>query len=399
VGQEQIAAVLAGDHPATGEPVAGSRSRVTVAAFDLTFCAPKSVSLLQALGGPDIAEQVEAAHARAVSEALGYLESRASAVKRHVGDLRVPVETGGVAAAAFRHHTSRALDPHLHTHVVVANLGRSVDGVWSALDGRGFFAHRSAADALYHADLRSELTERLGVDWGELKRGRSDIAGIGDSARAAFSQRSAQIARYLQTNELAGPRAASMAAHFSRPAKDPTVSVGDLRQSWEERAVAVGLGPRRLASVLDRVPRRQMGGEELDLAGPIAGSGTELASSKRPVARRDLIRAYASSLRRGAPSASVESAADHVLEGFRPVKDRAAFLRSTELRGVAEDRFDPAQFAARDLGSELSVSRIRSARIEESRLDDLLARRQMGVVRGFDRDPGMERLGPGLEIG
>jgi conjugative relaxase-like TrwC/TraI family protein len=93
------------------------------------------------------------------------------------------VEVEAVPAAAFIHRLSRALDPHLHTHVVVANLGRDVEGTWSALDGRGVYAHASAIDALYHADLRFELTRRLGVAWNPPDRGRADIAGIAPEAR------------------------------------------------------------------------------------------------------------------------------------------------------------------------------------------------------------------------
>src|ERR1700722_19034986 len=148
------------------------------------------------------------------------------------------------------------LSPHLHTHVVMANLGHAADGSWSALDGRGVFAHAPAAAGLYYAQLRHELTARLGVAWGPLDRGRADVVGIGIEVRNAFSQRSAAIAGNLAARGREGPRAADIASHVTRPAKDTTLSADDLRPKWLERAAAVGLAPRRLDAALGRVPTR-----------------------------------------------------------------------------------------------------------------------------------------------
>jgi conjugative relaxase-like TrwC/TraI family protein len=158
-----LEAVLSGEDPATGQVLGTGRSQVRVAGFDMTFSAPKSVSLLHALGDPDVTDAVAAGHRSAVGAALSYVERHALAVRRSsLGAPRtIPTTVEGVAAAGFVHRMSRALDPHLHTHVVVANLGRGPEGRWSALDGRGVYAHASATDALYHCHLRHELTRRL----------------------------------------------------------------------------------------------------------------------------------------------------------------------------------------------------------------------------------------------
>jgi len=67
-----------------------------------------------------------------------------------------------LVAAAFRHRISRAQDPHLHTHVIVANLTRTEDGEWRALDGEAILkTYRLAAGYLYEAQLRHELTRLL----------------------------------------------------------------------------------------------------------------------------------------------------------------------------------------------------------------------------------------------
>lgn len=131
--------------------------------FDCTFNAPKSVTLLFALGSDEARRQVRAAHDAAVDAALTVLESEACRVRRGRGGTDVlPGE--GFVAGAFRHRTSRSGDPHVHTHVVVANLARSAaDGRWTALDGRQLYAWCRTAGFLYEAHLRAELTSRLGV--------------------------------------------------------------------------------------------------------------------------------------------------------------------------------------------------------------------------------------------
>jgi conjugative relaxase-like TrwC/TraI family protein len=129
VAPEALRRVLAGLDPRDGAPLRSSSSPARVAGFDLTFSAPKSVSLLFGLGGPELRSFVRKAHDLGVLEAVGYLERSAAAVRRGHGGAIVE-EASGLVAAAFRHRTSRAGDPQLHSHVLVANLGRGLDGRW-----------------------------------------------------------------------------------------------------------------------------------------------------------------------------------------------------------------------------------------------------------------------------
>src|SRR5215467_8416445 len=129
-----LLAVLAGYQPETRErlvapPTAGKR----MPGIDACFKAPKSVSLLWAfgdrieVGGRTLDRVVEAAHDEAVREAMGYLETEAAKGRRgHAGVEQV--ETRGFVAATFRQRTSRANDPHLHTHALIANMCHGVDG-------------------------------------------------------------------------------------------------------------------------------------------------------------------------------------------------------------------------------------------------------------------------------
>jgi conjugative relaxase-like TrwC/TraI family protein len=374
---DALGALLEGDHPVTFERLGRAHDRVTVAAFDLSFCAPKSVSLLHALSPPPVAGEVRAAHVGAVDAALLYVERQAVAVRRPVAGNLVPAAADAVATAGFVHRVSRALDPHLHSHVVMANLGRGPEGNFTALDGRGLYAHAPAAAALYHVQLRHELTTRLGVAWEPVRHGRADVAGIGPDARRAFSQRAAAIAEHLSARGLGGPRARALAAHATRPARDAQRSVDDLRASWEARAEAVGLGADDLGAVLDRVPRRAGPSPDPDLGDVVVA---ELSGRGPTTTRRDVVRAWCGALGQGAPATAVEDAADRMLESMPAT---VAHVDRLERRGVGERRH---------VVGGMQVSR------EPTELERLLAARGLEMARGPERG-GARGLGEDVGFG
>ena len=176
VDGKALRAVLEGRDPDTGVPLGRVRSD-HVPGFDLTFRAPKSVSVLFGLGGFEISAQVRGAHDAAVDAALGYLERSACWSRRGTDGVQ-QVSGAGFVGAAFRHRSSRAGDPHLHTHVLVANVTRGPDDRWATLDGRHLYLHAKTAGYLYEAHLRLELTHRLGVAWGPVVNGIADLEGI-----------------------------------------------------------------------------------------------------------------------------------------------------------------------------------------------------------------------------
>jgi conjugative relaxase-like TrwC/TraI family protein len=242
----------------------GKKVDVRVAAYDVTISAPKSVSTLMAVAPPEVAQKILAAHGRATTEAIGLLEQlSARAARGHHGDgQRAPrIDTDGFIGAAFDHTTSRANDPQLHTHVVIMNLVRGVDGRWSALDSRTLHRQATTASYLYQHLLRAELTNELGVVWTDVDRGVAEIAGVPAAVRREFSTRRAQIEAALdaEVGREVGPaggvrrRARTLAAKAAclatRPAKarpDPV----SLRVDWQQRATAKGFGPEQVAGLL-----------------------------------------------------------------------------------------------------------------------------------------------------
>jgi conjugative relaxase-like TrwC/TraI family protein len=298
-----------------GEPLRGSSSAVRNAGYDLTFSAPKSVSVLFGLGDLEVREAVRAAHDSAVSEALGYLEHTAAAVRRGHGGARVEPASGFVAAA-FRHRTSRAGDPQLHTHVLVANLGRGPDGRWSALDGRRLYAQARSASFIYQAVLRSELSRSLGVEWRPVRRGIADVADVPRSVLRAFSRRRAQIEAELEAHGTSSPQAAEAAALSTRGPKDRSATPESLRGEWLGRAEAFGFGREQLAAVTGRERARRPARVDQERLFNGLASPAGLTRSQSSFDRGDVIQALCERLPADArvTAAGMEAAADRFLE-------------------------------------------------------------------------------------
>src|SRR5437899_5554228 len=190
---DQLRALFDGRHPVTGDQlgkgyvVGGDRQQVR--GWDLTFSAPKSVSVLWAVGGGDVGMEVRDAHQAAVRSALTYLEEHAAFSRTGKAGIR-QVDTRGLVAAAFVHRTSRSGDPQLHTHVLVSGRVRCDDGIWRALDSRALHRQLKPAGMLYQAALRAELTRRLGVRWTEVDaHGQAELVGVPVELRELFSAR------------------------------------------------------------------------------------------------------------------------------------------------------------------------------------------------------------------
>jgi len=198
VGEGQLARLFdEGRHPVSGEPLGlvyrHDAKRTVVTGYALSFSPPKSVSLVGAFGGEEAAAEVRAGHVAAVRAALRFLEDHAAFSRKGRGG-PFQVDTDGFVVAWFNHRTSRAGDPQIHAHVLVANKVRCPDGRWRALDGRELFAFQKAAGMLYNATLRAELSRRLGVAWEPVDRnGQADIVGVPKALLDHFSKRRREV--------------------------------------------------------------------------------------------------------------------------------------------------------------------------------------------------------------
>jgi conjugative relaxase-like TrwC/TraI family protein len=267
VDDESFLAVMAGLDPRRPDRHLGRRyDDTSVRGFDVTCSAPKSVSVLWALGDDSAQREVLDAHDAAVTAVAGWIEAHAHTRFRIAGEVAV-VDAEGIVAAAFRQHTSRAGDPQLHSHLLIANRVRSPDGRWLALDARTVKLDQRTLSALYHAGLRAELTRRLGVRWEVPEHGIAEMVDIPATLRLEFSARSGEVQR--RVDEKLDRFADSMgreptvrerwqlereAVVDSRPAKPKDLDAGLLRHRWADQTVALGLAPAEVAkAVLNRV--------------------------------------------------------------------------------------------------------------------------------------------------
>src|ERR1700730_6677715 len=189
VTSEQFSWLIAGLDPRDPDVRLRSSDRdPKIAALDLTFSAPKSVSVLAAVGPDELTRELIVAHEQAIRAALSYLEDTAVQVRRgHDGEL---VQAGeGLIAAAYRHRMSRALDPQLHTHVVAANMTRGPDGRYTALHGTPLYKAANTAGYLYQAHLRAIPADRLALAWGEVYKGAAELREVPQEVLEEFSKR------------------------------------------------------------------------------------------------------------------------------------------------------------------------------------------------------------------
>jgi conjugative relaxase-like TrwC/TraI family protein len=299
---DQFRAVLEGRHPQNGRPMRSDRA--TILGYDLTFSAPKSASVLYALGGEEVARHVVAAHAEAIGGAVAYMESHAITATRRAGERRDVIPTTGVVAASFTHGVNRNLDPHLHSHIVTANLVHGADGRWSACDQRGILAHRDAASAVYDAHLRAGITARLGVGWTQAPLTRAEVSGISPFLLGEFSSRSADIRRHMAEVGAHSARGHHIAWAVTRPPKQADLDFGELSAHWQRRALAHGIEPAEISAARGhRVPEHPSF-DEHNFASTLS------VSPDGGARRRDVVAAFGAAARDGLPASTLETVSD-----------------------------------------------------------------------------------------
>lgn len=317
VTEGRIGWLLDGRDPGSGVLLRRPLASGAIAGFDLTFRAPKSVSILFGISEPAVSAVVRAAHEHAVGEALAYLDRTACRARRgHAGALQVTGD--GFVAAAFRHRSSRAGDPLLHTHVVIANGTRGPDGRWTALDGRPLYRHAKTAGYLYQAVLRAELTDRLGVLWSVVENGTADIKGVPRSVIAHLSRRRQEIVEYMRQRGEHSARAAQIATLQTRRRKYG-VPADRLREEWRARAAEHGLDARRVRRLLHLVRRRAPDPRHAaEVATGLLGANG-LTRDRSTFTRGDVLQALAEAARSGSSITALEARADVLLTSDRIV--------------------------------------------------------------------------------
>jgi Ti-type conjugative transfer relaxase TraA len=305
VTPEALRAILAGTAP--DGSMLGAANR-TVPGFDLTFSVPKSVSVLAALR-PELSEQIIDACEIAIARSIAWLEEDACFSRRGHNGVE-HVDGDGYVAAAFRHRTSRAGDPQLHWHVLVANTTRGPDGRWRTLDGTRVYPALRTAGFLFEAEMRHELTNRFGVRWRPARNGISEIDGAPAAVLRHFSKRRSQIEDRLAIKGYSSGRAAQVAALSTRDRKADPESDQTLRERWQREAESIGFDPATLDQLLGRPQRAFV----LDDAIPTALSPKGLTHKRSTFTRLDVLRDLAERAVDGATIDEVERVTSRLLD-------------------------------------------------------------------------------------
>lgn len=227
-----------------------------VAGFDLVFTPPKSVSIAWGLGDKQLRRGIESAHERAIQDVIRHLEQNVVMTRRGRNGVRQIETSSGVIGTKFRHWDSRAGDPNLHDHVVIANRVQGVDGQWSSIDGRMLYQYGVECSELYNARVQQYVTELTGLQFEARslngKQPVHEIVGIDDEMVRAFSSRRGEISAALEQvtaqfveehgyapNEKQLIQLAQQATLATRPAKDGVHSLEELHAEWVAQAHAL----------------------------------------------------------------------------------------------------------------------------------------------------------------
>jgi conjugative relaxase-like TrwC/TraI family protein len=315
--------------------------------WDLTFSAPKSVSILAEAGGD---RRLIEAHERAVRGALDVLEREAAMTRLHTregGDAVRHERTGNLLVATFLHETSRARDPQLHTHAIVANATQSADGKWRSLESRDMYRVMQLAGQIYQAELARECRqlgytiERAGGG------GQFELREVPGEIRALASKRTEQINEWLNARghdpKTAGREVVDRAVLATRATKED-LSAKELRAQWRAELLAAGFDAQAVARAARSVEAMPSSASAREA---VAAAIEQLTEREHVFTERELLRAaLVQGLDRGAALGEIEAEIAHLrqrgelqnreLDGLQAYTSRTAIRLEKEMLAGAD---------------------------------------------------------------
>ncbi|WP_164541052.1 MobF family relaxase [Streptomyces abyssomicinicus] len=334
-----------------------------VRGWDLVLDLPKSDSLLAGLMSEADEREYRALVHQAKTETLRALEGWIGyAVGSEDGE-PVRLATGGLLGWSVEHRSARPMgdgqpgDPHLHRHIVVANMGLCEDGKWRSIanSGKDLYRHASAADAFFKARVRTLTAERFGVRRTQAETTRAwEIDGIPEQLRDAFSRRSALVTE--QVGEDASLEDKQRLAAVTRRAKHAADAAG-MRDSWRARAENAGVDVDAMVAAAAPGPDGPQGGAGVDgpsgpripppgdVAAVVFHPESGVTASKKSFSRAELLAAVANALPDGiGPEArDLERLVDDVLrvDGYAvALPDTGSTVMSSTARYTTRDVLD-----------------------------------------------------------
>ncbi len=227
---------------------AGGEAQKHRAGVDITFSAPKSVSIAAEVLGDD---KVREAHDNAVEKTIEYIEKNYAQARQTQNGITEKVDTHNLVIAKFQHNTSRELDPQLHTHALFMNMTKRQDGEWRALSNEEIYENKMFFGQCYRNELAKNLQE-IGYSVQSDHRGLFEIRGVDKNLNDHFSQRREQIQQKVQElkesdlySNANNQKLKEIAALGSRVAKK-NVDMNVVRESWQERLKEQGYNKEQI---------------------------------------------------------------------------------------------------------------------------------------------------------
>ena len=256
--------------------------------WDLTFSAPKAVSVLFATAEREISQEIRAAHFEAVQKALRYAENEAGMTR--TGKRGHKVERADLVFATFEHGTNRNQEPNLHTHAVAPNVSVGQDGKSRTVFARPLFRHKMAAGAVYRAELAYQLERRLGHIL-EPDGASFSVVGVSKALCDKWSSRSQEIRELAKRLGIENPSADKLAtlAITSRTSKAHAARES-LEKIWRLEAKELDWSAEQAMALISPNPVGDR--EDLDVTAKLAASKALDTITKRQATftKTDLVR-------------------------------------------------------------------------------------------------------------
>lgn len=233
----ELGKMLQGYHPTSGEALASNAGSDHKGGWDMTFSAPKSVSVAWVLADAKNKTAIQNAQKKAVEAGVRFLEKYAFSSRDRV-EVTSPIHQ--VIAAAYEHSTSRSQDPQLHTHAIVANLSLRTDGSACAIDFDSRW--KLAAGAVYRAELAYEL-QHLGFQVEQDAKKSFLINGIPQKLCDAFSKRRTAILEQADKHGVTSAQGMQIATFATRENKTGEISRSQLFVQWQSEVMQLGYQP------------------------------------------------------------------------------------------------------------------------------------------------------------
>lgn len=240
VASEALNKIMLG-YALNGEKITQSAGKETHRiGHDLTFSAPKSVSLIWVNADADLQAKISTAQALAVDKAMAYLKDKTQARTGKQGVNLTPVKN--FIYAKFEHCDSREKDPQLHTHTLLSSTCIREDGKTGTYENKGLMTYQKHAGTLYLAELASALKAlgfKVEQDTNIKNAVMFKVAGVGEEIAKHFSKRREQI------KEVAAEIGATSATAMQKIALSTRSKKTDIDravqfENWRNESAALG---------------------------------------------------------------------------------------------------------------------------------------------------------------